>query len=111
MKIAIIGSRTLSVDISPYIPVQCATIVSGGANGIDRCAARYAKDNGLELVEFLPEYDLYGKLAPLQRNNTIIDYADSVIAFWDGRSRGTRYVIDRCNKLNKPLKIVLLPGK
>jgi len=111
MKIAVIGTRTLSVDISPYIPVYCTAIVSGGAAGIDRCAARYAKDNGLELIEFLPEYELYGKLAPLQRNNRIIDCADSVIAFWDGYSRGTRYVIDRCNMLDKPLKIVMMAKK
>lgn len=108
MKFAVIGSRSISVDISPYIPAFCKAIVSGGANGIDRCAAAYAKENRLELVEILPDYNSYGKLAPIQRNNRIIDIADKVIAFWDGQSRGTRYVINRCHELGKPLQIVLI---
>ena len=44
--------------------------------------------NSLKQKEFLPEYARYGKSAPLKRNLQIIDYADLVIAFWDGSSRG-----------------------
>ena len=108
MKIAVIGSRNLSVDLSPYIPVYATTIISGGANGIDRRAAAYAQDNGLELIEFLPDYDQYGRLAPLHRNNEIIDSADMVIAIWDGRSRGTKYVINRCIQLNKKVEVITI---
>ena len=54
---------------------------------------------------FLPEYDKYGRSAPLKRNLRIIDYADIVLAFWDGSSRGTKFVIDNCKKKNKKVKI------
>lgn len=106
MKIAIIGSRNLNVeDLGPYLPEGVTEIVSGGAKGIDTCAREYAQRNGLKLTEFLPEYEKYGRGAPLKRNLQIIDYADAVIAFWDGASRGTRYVIENCKKSNKKVTV------
>lgn len=55
MKIAIIGSRNLIIDhLEDYIPKECTEIVSGGAKGIDACAAAYAQKNGLLLTEFSP---------------------------------------------------------
>lgn len=106
MKVAIVGSRELMLeDFSKYLPAEVTEIVSGGARGIDRCAARYAKKVGLKLKEFLPDYDQYGKRAPLLRNLEIIEYADLVLAFWDGESRGTRFVIENCKKTNTPIKI------
>ena len=106
MKVAVIGSRNLQVwDLENYLPEGTTEIVSGGARGIDTCARRYALACGLKLTEFLPEYDKYGRGAPLRRNLQIIDYADTVIAFWDGASRGTKYVIDNCQKLGKPVTV------
>ena len=110
MKIAVIGSRNLDIDISPYIPVYCTAIISGGARGIDTRAAKYARENGLDLIEFLPDYDQYGKMAPLVRNEKIIKEADLVVALWDGYSKGTRYVINRCHALHKQIKIVTIQG-
>ena len=106
MKVAVVGSRDLYVDdLSPYLPKETQEIVSGGARGIDSCAARYAKEHGLKLKEFLPDYERFGKQAPLLRNLEIIDYADMVLAFWDGESRGTYFVIENCKKKQKPIKI------
>ena len=106
MKVAIIGSRGLAVeDFSPYLPKGVTEIVSGGALGIDRCARRYAQAHSIKLTEFLPDYEQFGKGAPLKRNLTIIEHSDLVLAFWDGRSRGTQFVIDQCKKTGKPIKI------
>ncbi len=106
MKVAIIGSRELELqDFSPYLPKEVTEIVSGGAIGIDRCARRYALARGLKLTEFLPDYEVYGRRAPLLRNLEIIDYSDLVLAFWDGSSRGTQFVIENCRKKNKPFKL------
>ena len=100
MKVAVIGSRGLTVnDLGKYLPEDTTEIVSGGAKGIDTCARDYALSHDLKLTEFLPEYSRYGRGAPLKRNLQIIEYADVVIAFWDGKSRGTKYVIDNCKKL------------
>ena len=57
MKLAVIGSRNLTdIDIDKYITADVEEIVSGGAVGVDRCAAEYARSKGLKLTEFLPEY-------------------------------------------------------
>ena len=106
MKVAVIGSRGLQVDnLGKYLPKDTTEIVSGGARGVDTSARKYAMEHGLKLTEYLPEYDKYGRGAPLKRNITIIENADLVLAFWDGSSRGTKYVIENCKKRNIPLKI------
>ena len=108
MKIAIIGSRTLTIkNIGEYLPKDCNEIVSGGAAGVDKCAADFARENGLKLTEFLPIYEKYGKSAPILRNKQIVEYADEVIAFWDGNSRGTLSSIEYCKKLGTPCKIII----
>ena len=106
MRVAIVGSRGLSVtNLEKYLPDGVSEIVSGGAKGIDTCAKEYAQTSGVPLTEFLPEYEKYGKSAPLKRNITIIEYADLVLAFWDGASHGTKYVIDNCKRRGIPIKV------
>ena len=108
MKVAVIGSRNLTVEnLGQYLPEETTEIVSGGAKGVDTCAIEYALAKGLKLTEFLPEYQRYGRGAPLKRNLQIIDYADCVLAFWDGQSRGTKFVIEHCKAQNKPVRICL----
>ena len=107
MKLAIIGSRNLVVEnLGEYLPIGVTEIVSGGAKGVDTCAKKYAQEHGLKITEFLPEYDKYARSAPLRRNMQIIDYADEVLAFWDGHSKGTKFVIDNCKKKNKKVTVV-----
>lgn len=109
MKLAIIGSRELTVhDLENYLPKEVTEIVSGGAKGIDACARAYAQANGIKLTEFLPEYEKYGRSAPLKRNIQIIDYADEVLAFWDGSSKGTNFVIQTCRKRQKKITVLRL---
>lgn len=106
MKVAVIGSRKLQVNnLEDYLPDGVTEIVSGGARGIDTCARRYARLHGIKLTEFLPDYDQYGRRAPLLRNLEIIAYADLVLAFWDGESHGTKFVIDQCRKQDVKVKV------
>ena len=110
MKIGVIGSRNLNVEnLEKYLPVSVTEIISGGAVGIDRCAREYAIANGIKITEFLPEYEKYGRVAPLKRNLKIIEYSDLILAFWDQKSKGTKFVIDNCKKMNVPVEIKLLP--
>ena len=104
MRVAIIGSRGLTVDdLGKYLPTAVTEIVSGGAKGIDACAKEYALANHIPLTEFFPEYEKYKKGAPLKRNLQIIDYADIVLAFWDGKSMGTQHVIRNCQEMHKKI--------
>lgn len=109
MKVAVIGSRNLEIDnLEKYSPEGVTEIVSGGAKGVDTSAVEYAIAHDLKLTVFLPEYEKYGRAAPLKRNITIIENADLVIAFWDGASRGTKYVIDACKRKNVPVVVHIL---
>ena len=109
MKVAVIGSRGLSVsDLGRYLPENTTEIVSGGAKGVDTSAREYALAHGIKLTEFLPEYTRFGRSAPLKRNITIIEYSDIVLAFWDGKSRGTKFVIDNCRKLGVEVRVYIL---
>ncbi|MBE6577776.1 MAG: DUF2493 domain-containing protein [Ruminococcaceae bacterium] len=113
MKLAIIGSRSIHVDdIGKYIPKNTTEIVSGGAKGVDTCAAEYATELGIKLTVFLPEYKKFGISAPLKRNLLIAEYSDQALAFWDGSSKGTLYTINAFKSLGKHVDIItILPQK
>ena len=112
MIIAIVGSRGLSVeDFTPYLPEDTTEIVSGGAKGIDQCAAVFAREHGLILTEFKPDYRRFGRGAPLRRNVEIVDYADLVLIFWDGTSPGSRFVAGQCRKRGKPHRVFVAKQK
>ena len=73
MKAAVVGSRSLFVDnIGKYIPGEVTEIISGGAKGIDECAKDFALKSGIKFTLYLPEFERYGKAAPLKRNVSII---------------------------------------
>ena len=109
MRTAVIGSRNLSVaDLGAYLPEGTEEIVSGGAKGVDASAREYAQAHGVRLTEFLPDYRRYGRGAPLRRNIDIIEHADTVLAFWDGRSKGTEFVIDECVRRGVPVRVIRL---
>ena len=106
MRVAVVGSRKLhEIELQKYLPETTTEIVSGGAKGIDQSAKSYAETNGIPYTEFLPDYKRYGKGAPLKRNIEIINYAEYVIAFWDGKSRGTKFVIEYCEKNQHPIEV------
>lgn len=112
MKLAVVGSRgfqdseRLGSCLDRY-QGQIECIVSGGARGADTLAADYARAHGIALKEYLPEYDRYGRAAPILRNRLIVDDCDTLIAFWDGKSHGTRDSIDHARRSGKQVIIEL----
>ena len=68
-------------------------IVSGGARGADALGERYAREHGYALKVFPAEWKKWGRAAGPIRNGQMAGYADALIAFWDGRSAGTRDMI------------------
>jgi len=76
-------------------------IVSGCAKGADRTGEKYAELNKIPIKKFPAEWDKYGKAAGYRRNKDMAEYADALIAFWNGESKGTKHMIDlaRANKL------------
>lgn len=109
MRLAIVGSRQYPslATIETYIRTLPAgtEIVSGGAPGVDRAAATYAGLVGLAVKEFKADWSK-GRGAGMARNGDIVDYADSLVAFWDGSSPGTANSIERAIKAGKLLGVV-----
>ena len=107
IRVAIVGSRNVKdIVIGAYMPDDVTEIVSGGAKGVDTLAKEYAEKYSIKYTEFLPDYSAYGRAAPLRRNDEIIAYADEILAFWDGKSRGTAYMINNAKKQGKPVSVV-----
>ena len=107
MRVAIVGSRNIMVENFDKYVSKDDEIVSGGAKGVDRCAAHNANKNGIKLTEFLPQYECYGRAAPIVRNKQIVEYADEIVVFWDGSSKGSLSVIKYAEKTGKPCEIIL----
>jgi len=105
---AIVGSRLFpnplarlrSLDIYP--PDR---IISGGASGVDAAAERFAKERGID-IEIIRPIDPTDKISYLFRNVEILTKADEIIAVWNGRSRGTKFVIDYAKARGKKLTIL-----
>lgn len=103
MKIAIVGSRSITAEIpESLVPQDVTEIYSGGAKGIDTSAREFARKHHILITDILPEYALYGRRAPLMRNDLIIAMADKIFIFWDGKSRGTGYTVKKCKETGKP---------
>lgn len=103
-----VGSRTITeAELEKYIPEEATVILSGGAKGVDTLAEEYADRHGLKKEILLPDYDLFGKSAPLVRDRQIVDKADLVVAIWDGNSPGTRYTIEYAKRQGVKVKLYI----
>ena len=109
MKLLIVGSRSITdFDLSPYIASEVDTVISGGAQGIDCLAEAYADLHHLSKYILRPRYDIYGRAAPLKRNEQMVEMADVVLVIWDGHSKGAKYTLNYAKKRNKPVTLVQL---
>ena len=81
-------------------------IVSGCAEGADKLGERYAAEHNLPIERFPAEWDMYGKYAGPRRNAQMAQVADAVLVFWDGKSKGTKNMIENAKKANKPYTVI-----
>lgn len=109
MKLLIAGSRGItSFDLSPYITEEVDTILTGGAKGIDTIAEEYADSHGIKKTIIKPQYDRYGKGAPMVRNKELVNLCDKALIIWDGVSKGTKFTADFAKKMNKEVTVIII---
>lgn len=103
MKTIIAGGRDyrLSDDDYAFLESEVANItevVCGGAHGADEYGRQWARINGIPVKMFPADWKSHGRAAGPIRNRQMAEYADRLIAFWDGKSRGTKSMIDEATK-------------
>lgn len=81
-------------------------IVSGTADGADKLGERYAEQYKFKLTKFPAKWDLYGGSAGYIRNEEMAMYADALVAFWDGTSRGTNHMIKLAEKHRLLVRVI-----
>jgi len=113
MKVIIAGSRDFN-DYEKLCKVcdkalkrlKKVEIVSGTAHGADVLGEKYAKEKNYSLKQFPANWDKYGKSAGYRRNAEMAEYADALIVFWDGKSKGTKHMIDLAEKAKIEVRII-----
>lgn len=117
MKVVVFGTR----DITSYQIVEKAIqegltalqldkskiteLVSGGCRGVDTIAETWAVKNGVKVVRFPADWNRYGLSAGPIRNREMGNYCDVGVSIWDGKSRGTKNMIDFLKEKKKPVHI------
>lgn len=81
-------------------------IVSGGARGADRLGERFAYAYHIPIALFEADWEKHGKRAGYLRNEEMAKYGTHLVAFWDGKSKGTKHMIDLATKNNLIVKVI-----
>lgn len=110
-KVIVCGSR----DFQNYpllrteldkIKEKVSEVVCGEAKGADTLGRAWAEENGIKVKSFPANWQMYGSQAGFIRNCDMGDYADIAVAFWNGKSPGTRDMIKYMEKLGKEVKVI-----
>lgn len=111
MKLIIAGGRDINLAIKAIgqllkkFNLNPTEIVCGEAAGVDLSGKNYAIEHNIVVVSFPANWKDYGRSAGPIRNKAMADYADALLAVWDGESRGTKNMIDTMRFLNKEVFI------
>jgi hypothetical protein len=116
MKLIIAGSRDFSnwdyfinhfIKMPEWLLNTVDEIVSGGAQGADYLGECLAQSCGLRLTRFLADWEKHGKRAGMIRNTQMAEYADGLIAFWDGQSSGTNNMIKQMKRYDDKFAFII----
>lgn len=112
MKVIIAGSRNLENYLLVAQAMQrcgydVTEVVSGCATGVDNLGERWARTNNIPIKEMPANWNRDGKAAGPIRNREMAKYADAAVIIWDGKSAGTRNMVDEMIRVKKPYYLQL----
>lgn len=105
MKVIVAGSRSITsrrtvTEVIERSGFTMTEMVNGMCpKGVDRVALDYARDYGKPVREFPADWKTYPTAAGRMRNVQMAQYADALIAVWDGKSTGTKHMMDTARRM------------
>lgn len=116
MKTIIAGSRGVTdydtvLEAIKESGFQITEVITGMANGPDKLGLLWAVENNIPYTKFPARWGVYGKKAGFLRNIEMLNYAEALIAIWDGKSKGTHHTIDSAKKFNIPTYVKMIESK
>lgn len=96
--------KEVCLDILKDIDNVC--IVSGKAKGADSLGEQFAKEHAYMIESYPADWNRYGKTAGFIRNEEMAKTAAILIAFWDGKSHGTKHMINTAKLYNLRINII-----
>lgn len=93
-------------QVEQELAKYAVSLVSGMAKGADMMAWQFARQEGITCHHFPADWNQHGKSAGFRRNQEMADFSDGLVAFWDGKSRGTKHMIETMTKQDKWIMVV-----
>lgn len=113
MKLIIAGTRTFEdygllseAMFNHFSGKKIEVIISGGAKGTDELGKVWGNAHNIPVVEFKPDWENYGKAAGPMRNRLMASKATDCLVFWDGKSKGTKSMINEAKQ--KELNLIII---
>lgn len=119
MKVIVAGSRTITdyeivrktINEARQNGLEISAIIEGGASGVDALAARYAEEHGIKHIRVPADWGRYRQGAGRKRNELMAEMGDALIAIWDGKSQGTRHMIECADKKGLVVQVLTVHYK
>jgi hypothetical protein len=119
MRLIIAGSRTIEPsdeNLNKVIPWldkittghKVVYILNGCADGADLIGHMYAVLRGIQEVKYAADWELYGKAAGPKRNELMAQNADALALIWDGKSRGSKNMLENARKYNLKIRQLII---
>lgn len=85
---------------------KAVSIVSGMARGADMLGYMFAMKHNVVAYAMPADWEQHGKRAGMLRNKEMAEFADGLLLFWDGASKGSKNMLDTMRKLGKPVHVI-----
>lgn len=88
-------SKCMVSHVQEFFSGKSIVFITGKArSGADAMIIRWCEENGLPWFGEEPDWDKHGKAAGYLRNVEMAKIGNELVVFWDGKSRGTKHMLD-----------------